>query len=58
MKALDYNEDFFKNQEFSNLLRIRKSERKGTPLSLTYKDTASGTYRKKKNNSYNYYVVV
>lgn len=48
MKALDYNEDFFKNQEFSNLLRIRKSERKGTPLSLTYKDTASGTYRKKK----------
>lgn len=57
MKALDYNEDLKKNQEFSNL-RIRKSERKGTPLSLTYKGTASGTYRKKKNNSYNYNVVV
>lgn len=47
MKALDYNEDLKKNQEFSNL-RIRKSERKDTPLSLTYKGTASGTYRKKK----------
>ena len=35
------------SQEFSNLLRIRKFERKDTLLSLTYKGASSETYIKK-----------